>query len=322
MFEKFSGFTFGGKHTWHDFGLTLDPEREFTLPDKNKIKYTPPHSSNSIDFSDLYGEQTFGPRTITYKFNIANRRIRTKQEMNIVKTKVVNWLMPLVGQHHLYDDHYPDWYFLAEVEEGMSFEENWRYGYLSVTFVCYSHMISRMPEGHDIWDLFNFEYDVAQPVDFSFRIDWIKANFKAITVGTWVHIADWATNFSDSARISPLLMGEKYRVDTVRNISHPNSTREYQLFGINGWVLEQDIVEAHGEYFDVQLVNPGTKAITPEIDTGGKALTIEDIKGNFFNLRNQPVGTGMKLYPGINSLRLYGHVGDYNIHFDFRKEML
>lgn len=323
MVKRFSGIKFGGKHSWDDFGITMHHDREIGLPDKNKITYRPPHSNNIIDFSEVYGDQTYGPRKVTYKFNIADRAIRTKREMNIVKTKLVNWLMPLVGQHPLYDDQYPDWYFLAEVEEGMSFKEDWRYGFLSVTFTCYSHMISRRLEGDDEWDTFNFEYDVFQDVNFTFVIKWDKANFKAIAKGKWVHIGDWATQFSDSDRISPLLMGETYRVDKVRSTTdHPNSTREYKLYGIDSWVLEQDIVEANGEYAEVTISNPGSKSVIPDIDTGGKALTIIDNRGGYHNILNQPIGGGMRLYPGLNKLRMYSHTGTRNIKFIFRKEML
>ena len=323
MVKRFSGIKFGGKHSWDDFGITMHHDREIGLPDKNKITYRPPHSNNVIDFSEVYGEQTYGPRKVTYKFNIADRAIRTKREMNIVKTTLVNWLTPLVGQHPLYDDQYPDWYFLAEVEDGMSFKEDWRYGFLSVTFTCYSHMINRKLEGDDEWDTFNFEYDVSQDVEFAFTIKWDKKNFKALTVGSWVHIGDWATQFSDSGRISPLLMGETYRVDAVRSLTdHPNSTREYQLYGIDDWVLEQDIVEAHGEYLNVILSNPGSKSVIPTIDAGGKKLTIVDNRGEYHNIVNQPVGSGMLLYPGLNLLTIYSHVGNHNIKFIFRKEML
>lgn len=323
MVKRFSGIKFGGKHSWDDFRITMHHDREIGLPDKNKITYRPPHSNNVIDFSEVYGEQTYGPRKVTYKFNIADRAIRTKEEMNIVKTKLVNWLTPLVGQHPLYDDHYPDWYFLAEVEDGMSFKEDWRYGFLSVTFTCYSHMINRKLEGDDEWDTFNFEYDVSQDVEFTFTIKWDKKNFKAISVGKWVHIGDWATQFADSGRISPLLMGETYRVDDVRSIpDHPNSTREYKLYGIDSWVVEQDIVEAHGEYLEVTIANPGSKSVMPTIDIGGKKMTIVDDKGEYHNILNQPAGSGMRLYPGLNRLRLYSHVGNHSIKFIFRKEML
>lgn len=323
MVKRFSGIRFGDKHSWDDFGITMHHDRDIGQPDKNKITYRPPHSNNIIDFSEIYGEQTYGPRKVTYKFNIADRAIRTKEEMNIVKTKLVNWLTPLVGQYPLYDDHYPDWYFLAEVEDGMSFKEDWRYGFLSVTFTCYSHMIGRRLEGDDVWDTFNFEFDAAQRVEFPFTIYWDKSNFKAIPVGTWVHLGDWATQFSDGARISPLLMGETYRVDAVRSLTtHPNSTREYQLYGVDSWVLEQDIVEAHGEYLDITIVNPGTKAVMPTIDNGGKKLTIVDDYGEYHNIINQPFGSGMRLYPGDNKLRLYSHVGNFNVKFIFRKEML
>src|SRR5690606_7681211 len=43
---------------------------------------------------------------------------------------------------------------------------NWDTGVLSVTFTAYPFMIAEYPEGNDLWDIFNFELDVAQKTDF------------------------------------------------------------------------------------------------------------------------------------------------------------
>lgn len=158
------GITFDGKHSYYDMGVTMAPGREIGIPNKKKIKVSIPFSNEEYDFSELYGSQTYEPRPLTYAFNIWDT---SKERMTIKKTKIVNWLMGPNGKQKLYDDAIPGYYFLAEVEGNTSFDENWEDGILTVEFTAYPFMISELPEGHDIWDEFNFELDVAQTVDFN-----------------------------------------------------------------------------------------------------------------------------------------------------------
>ncbi|MGH2102689.1 hypothetical protein ACRCJN_08070 [Aerococcus urinaeequi] len=56
-------------------------------------------------------------------------------------------------------------------------------------------------------------------------------------------------------------MGQTYQISEVRNIEKQSaSLREYKLVGINNWVMEQDIVEAHNSYYDLTIINNGTNA--------------------------------------------------------------
>ncbi|WP_440896235.1 phage tail protein [Amphibacillus sp. Q70] len=161
------GFRFLGLHTYDDFGVTLAPGKSIGFPDKNKIKVQVPFSNTEYDFSELYGEETYTSRTLTYSLNVFNNVLWSKDSMNVKKTKIINWLMSSRGKQKLYDDAFPGYYFLAEVEGQSSFQENYRDGILTVTFTAYPFMISELQEGHDMWDEFNFELDVAQQVDFN-----------------------------------------------------------------------------------------------------------------------------------------------------------
>src|SRR5690625_4037778 len=69
------------------------------------------------------------------------------------------------GKRKLYDDAMPGYYYLAEVEGGLSFDELWNHGTLTVEFTAYQFMIAELHEGNDLWDPFNFELDVAQVTD-------------------------------------------------------------------------------------------------------------------------------------------------------------
>jgi len=120
-------------------------------------------------------------------------------------------------------------------------------------------------------------------------------------------------------------MGQTYRVDEIRSLTgHPTSTREYKLVGINNWVLEQDIIEAHNSYYDLTIINNGTNAVAPEVVIHtGRALTAVDNNGEYFNIVNQPTNSSsFKLHPGENKIRLYGQLGAYKVEFRFRKELL
>ncbi|MFC4389148.1 phage tail protein [Gracilibacillus marinus] len=159
------GIKYLGKHSFYDYGVTMGKGKEIGIPNKKKIKVAVPFSNIEYDFSEVYGSQAYEPRTLSYSFNIY-RPASGKQPMNSKKTQIINWLMNSNGKQKLYDDAYPGYYFLAEVEGSNSFSEDYDTGVLNVEFTAYPFMISELKEGHDIWDEFNFDLDVAQTVDF------------------------------------------------------------------------------------------------------------------------------------------------------------
>lgn len=160
------GITFLGKHSYTDFGLSLAPGKSIGMPEKEKITVKVPFSNTEYDFSLIYGSQPYTTRELSYPFNVYVPGHLTKVAMNSKKTQVMNWLMNSYGKQKLYDDAFPGHYFLAEVEDGASFDENYSDGILTVTFKAYPFMISENPEGNVEWDSFNFDYDVMQDVEF------------------------------------------------------------------------------------------------------------------------------------------------------------
>lgn len=160
------GIEYNGKHSYRDFGVTIAPGKVIGIPNKNKIKVAIPFSNIEYDFSEIYGEETYQPRPLTYPFNIY-KKTPGKLPMNNQKTQIINWLMSGSGKKKLYDDAYPGYYFLAEIEGNNSFDEDYDTGILTVEFTAYPFMISELKEGHDIWDDFNFDLDIAQLVDFN-----------------------------------------------------------------------------------------------------------------------------------------------------------
>lgn len=161
------GIKFNGKHSYRDFGVTI-AEKDIGYPDKEKIKVKVPFSNVEYDFSNIYGEQTYTPRPLTYTLNVLDKNNNnTTEKINVIETQLSNWLMNSNGKQKLYDDAIPGYYFFAEVEGGLSFDELWNSGTLTVEFTAYPFMIAELPEGHDIWDDFNFDLDIAQDVDFN-----------------------------------------------------------------------------------------------------------------------------------------------------------
>lgn len=158
------GIQFLELHSYYDMGVTMAPGKNIGIPKKKKILVTVPFSNEEYDFSEIYGEQNYESRPLTYVFNIKGPN---KIAMNVKKTKIINWLLNSHGKQKLYDDAFPGYYFLAEIESDASFNENWHDGTLTVTFKAYPFMIAELQEGNDIWDTFNFELDVAQVTDFN-----------------------------------------------------------------------------------------------------------------------------------------------------------
>lgn len=158
-----NGFKFLGKHTHKDYGLTLAPGSVIGSPKKKKITVAVPFANHVYDFSEIYGDQVYEERSLTYKLNVAAKSIVGMHQKKVILT---NWLMNSHGKQKIYDDRYPGYYFLAEVIDDADIDIDSTNGVFSVTFNAYPFMIAELPEGNDIWDSFNFELDVSQNLSF------------------------------------------------------------------------------------------------------------------------------------------------------------
>ncbi|MEN0666905.1 distal tail protein Dit [Caldifermentibacillus hisashii] len=157
------GITFNGKHSYRDFYLTL-AERSIGNPKKIKVKERVPFSNKTYDFSGIYGEQEYEERQLTYVFNVKDYQ---KINLENKKTEVTNWLMQPNKKERLLDDYIPGYYFMAEVEENIDFDEMRFNGKLTINFTAYPFRIAKLQEGNDIWDEFNFLLDCAQQTEFN-----------------------------------------------------------------------------------------------------------------------------------------------------------
>jgi len=201
------GINFLGKHSYTNYGLTMAPGKSIGMPSKEKMTVKVPFNNSEYDFSLLYGSQPYSMRELNYPFNIFATGVNSKQRMNTEKTKIVNWLANSQGKQKLLDDAFPNYYFLAEVEDSTDFSENYNSGILKVTFKAYPFMIAELEEGNDVWDTFNFELDVAQ--DVSHTISGSKV-VKLINAGT----PDVFPTIEASSDMTIGLNGKTYLVKT------------------------------------------------------------------------------------------------------------
>lgn len=164
---SFTGFEFRGKHSYNDFGLTIE-SRKIGNPSKIKRMERVPFSNEIYDFSNVYGGQEYEEREIEYTINLFNKNSKAlDNEFFISETEVLNWLMGSNRKEILKDDLVPGYYFLAEVISGIDTDFLFRFGKLTVTFTAYPFKISELKEGHDLWDPFNFLLDYAQTTEFT-----------------------------------------------------------------------------------------------------------------------------------------------------------
>lgn len=160
-FEIVEGFKFVGIHT-KDYGMSLK-ERSAPTPEEKTITEDVPFMHGVYDFSMLLGERIYENRPLSYTFEVYDRNYEYRK---VDEAALKNWLMK-PGYSPLYDDFDIGYYWLAKCT-GVDIEDDHKAGRLiiNVSFDAYPFKKSELPEGHDIWDDFNFELDVSQPVEY------------------------------------------------------------------------------------------------------------------------------------------------------------
>lgn len=155
------GITFNNFDTRENDMYLID--RSAPTPAEKEIIENVPFAHGVYDFSNILGERIFSNRPISYTFHIHEHDYdRRKHEQTVLENK-------LLGTHitQLEDTHDSSYYYLGKCVS-VSVEDDHEYGRLivNIDFDCYPFKISKLPEGHDIWDEFNFELDVSQIPEF------------------------------------------------------------------------------------------------------------------------------------------------------------
>ena len=307
-------FIYMGEDIKTKFGITVS-SRVLHDPNKTKIKGPLPYTNIVYDFSEVYGGQVYEERVIEYVVNLY--QFGDRLNVDNKRTAFVNWLLNSHGKQVLVDDTFPEYYFLAEVEEG-SIYNRYEDSTISFRFICYPFMISRKLEGDDVWDTFNFDLDVSQNVKFTAESDW--SSFKKSRVGDQASYTAWATDYDGGEDINIEQLGRTYKITDIRNTSSSASSIAYKLEGQPYWLMEQDVLQAQTKWTDVMLVNNGATDVVPKITTSNKVSIEHD--GIIFNLF---AGTHeideFTLHTGVNTFKMYAHARAH-VSFEFRKELI
>jgi len=159
------GITFNFKHSFSDFNLILN-DKKIGTPSKKKIKIDVPFMNGVYDFSTIgsNGEMTYNQRVIEVKLTLI---AYSKAKLHSDLTKITEWLQD-IGQSKLIFDDIKDYYFLAEIEEGIGILESNKIAEITIKFIAEPFKIGTSIEGtNQLWDTFNFETDYLQNTDFN-----------------------------------------------------------------------------------------------------------------------------------------------------------
>jgi hypothetical protein len=104
------GITVNGKHSYYNFGLRLLKRTIGTAPKDDHTERVP-YSNVTHDFSRIYGDPSYGERTLTYTFEFMDFRLEWAEESIFT---ILEWLH-FPGRVILYDDMLPNHHF--EVRE-------------------------------------------------------------------------------------------------------------------------------------------------------------------------------------------------------------
>ena len=134
-------------------------DRSAPTPQEKEIIESVPFAHGVYDFSNILGERIFNNRTISYTFHIHEHDYdHRKHDQTVLENK-------LLGTHiaRLEDSYDENYYYLGKcVSINTTDDHVYNRLIVNIDFDCYPFKISKLKEGHDIWDEFNFELDVAQ----------------------------------------------------------------------------------------------------------------------------------------------------------------
>lgn len=280
------------------------------------VKESLPYMQGDYDFSERLGSRMFDNRSPSWTFKIM---YKDYEQRKVIQTKIQNRLFGL-GKTRFYDTAKPGYYWYGKVSE-VDVEDVHTKNQLviTVTLDAYPFIISIRPEGHDIWDEFNFELDVVQQVKHDLTVTWNE--FKELNVGDEATVTGWATHYHGGREISDYVYGATYTIEGKKEVNSSKSRWAYKIAGGDFWLVEQDVRQAQTEFLEFDLINAGISVLNPTIKVNRKVTLLFD--GFNYNLE---AGThsnlSMQLKPGVNKYKMYTTDGTATIEFEFRKELI
>ena len=133
-------------------------------PDKTKTRIRIPNSNIYYDYEKVFGD-LYEERTLEYDFLVMMPNALSEEDMEYIKSQVINWLTPGV-EHRIEDTAIPFYYFIGEISSAPEWSQDNGYGTLKVKINCYPYKISVDDMADDVWDSFDFNNDVAQFLEF------------------------------------------------------------------------------------------------------------------------------------------------------------
>ncbi|MBQ7013385.1 MAG: hypothetical protein IJN11_05660 [Oscillospiraceae bacterium] len=122
---------FKGSNSQSTFGAVIQ-KREIGSPGKNVITDKVPYSNVKYNFSELYGAQTYGERTLAYQFSLVST---SPERLQRDVTRFIDWIYS-PGKSALRDSRVDGYYFLAECITSPKVEDHGIYAIITVTFTA------------------------------------------------------------------------------------------------------------------------------------------------------------------------------------------
>lgn len=146
-----------------EFGLNLI-SRYAPPPEQKEIKEPLFGIQGELDFSLMLGEPVYNNRRVQY---IVKTYEQDPEWFRLLKTRLENWYMD--GRvHRIYDDYDGYYYFEGKCTSvDLGVDDATGEALYTISFDCYPFRKAIYPEGNDIWDIFNFYLDYAQPVKYT-----------------------------------------------------------------------------------------------------------------------------------------------------------
>lgn len=121
---KLREIEFNGKRSFTDMGITISPDSVIGSPAVRRVKVTVPYKDGEHDFSSLDGVLHYDDRTLKYIFNV---RGISRSDLYKKSAEITAWISAN-GNGELYDDDFPDTYFLGVKLDSFDFEIQSRSG--------------------------------------------------------------------------------------------------------------------------------------------------------------------------------------------------
>lgn len=308
-------------------------ERSAPTPARKEKRESLAYMQGDYDFSGLDGQEYHENRELSYTFYVLERDYDyRKHNQTVIENELMRY-----GEIPLYDSYSVGYYYRAKCM-GVRVTDDHLSNRLiiEITFKGYPFKTSILPEGHDIWDLFNFDLDVSQSTSFEVNpgIEYRKPEtftYRQLNIGDKATYGAWTGHYVNDkdetgTPIPNSIRGYSDTIIDKRQIQIWNRSRWAYKMKSNGlWLREQDIIEAYTEYVETIIVNPGISDVAPKI-------TLESLGGNgnmtiirdneIYNLKPGIYSTEHFMFKtGENHLRMYTRDGA-KIHFDFYKELI